>query len=105
MSDATPKLLAAAVAALTAAGAPQSAGELVAAMAANTSWTSASKTPAATVSAALYVDIRTHGSESLFVKAGPGLFGLRGRDPESDAPSRSSSSQASHGESLVASGL
>lgn len=82
MLDVTPKLLAAAEAALAAAGAPLSAAELVAAMAADGSWVSASKTPAATVSAALYVDIKTRGEVSPFVKSGPGLFGLRGRDPE-----------------------
>jgi HJR/Mrr/RecB family endonuclease len=83
MPDVTPKLLAAAEAALIAAGGPRSASELVSAMAADASWVSASKTPAATVSAALYVDIKTRGAASPFVKSGPGVFGLRGRDPES----------------------
>ena len=85
MLDVTPKLLAAAEAALAAAGAPQAAAELVAVMAADGSWVSASKTPAATVSAALYVDIKTRGDASPFVKSGPGLFGLRGRDPETQS--------------------
>jgi len=83
MPDVTPKLLAAAEAALITAGAPRSGADLVAAMAADASWVSASKTPAATISAALYVDIKTRGAASPFVKSGPGLFGLRGRDPES----------------------
>lgn len=46
-------------------------------------WTTTGKTPAATMSAALYSDIKKHGENSRFVKSGKGsVFTIR----ESDAP-------------------
>lgn len=41
-------------------------------------WSTSGKTPAATLAAALYVDLKRNGGQSLFVKVDKGLFGLRG---------------------------
>lgn len=40
-------------------------------------WTSNGATPAATVNAAIAVDIQQHGSAATFARAAPGVFGLR----------------------------
>ena len=44
-------------------------------------WSSQGKTPAATVSARIYDDIKKHGSQSRFVKVEGGLFAL---NPKAD---------------------
>lgn len=40
-------------------------------------WSTKGKTPSATVSAALYTDIKRRGKNSVFVKVAPGIFSLR----------------------------
>jgi len=54
-------------------------------------WKTAGKTPAATVAARLYMDIKTNGQKSPFVRVGPQTFGLRelGAKPAPARPGRS----------------
>ena len=60
---------------LAEAGQPMSCPELIAAMAAQGSWTSpAGKTPAATLYTAILREIRTKKGQARFRKTGPGRF-------------------------------
>lgn len=49
-------------------------------------WTTNGRTPWDTINAALAMDIKTHGSDSLFERMEPGIFGLRGIDSPVAAP-------------------
>jgi restriction system protein len=62
---------------LGAAGTPLRVDEITARMLAEGLWSSAGKTPTATVHAQLASDIKRRGNESRFVRTAPGTFGLR----------------------------
>lgn len=63
---------------LKANGTPMSAKAIAAAVLASGKWSSTGQTPDATIGARLYMDIKKLGTNSRFVKAGKGLFGLSG---------------------------
>jgi restriction system protein len=58
-------------------GKPMRTDELTERMLAQGLWSSAGRTPAATVHAQLASDIKKHGSQSRFIRTAPGTFGLR----------------------------
>lgn len=70
-------VLSAAIQILKKSGAPLHAKDLASQMIAEGLWTSDGKTPAATVSARLYSDIKKKGETSAFVKVSPQTFALR----------------------------
>ncbi|MGB3975863.1 MAG: HTH domain-containing protein [bacterium] len=70
-------VLSAAIQILKKSGSPLHAKDLASQMIAEGLWKSDGKTPAATVSARLYSDIKSNGDKSPFVKVGPQTFGLR----------------------------
>jgi restriction system protein len=67
----------AAVKVLNAEGKPMRAEELTERMLAQGLWSSAGKTPVATVHAQLATEIKKNGAQSRFVRTSPGTFGLR----------------------------
>ena len=60
------------------AGEPLHSREIANRIIASRLWKSEGKTPAATVGARIYSDIKKNGEKSPFVKVGPGTFALRG---------------------------
>ena len=60
---------------------PMSAQQITEQLLSRGLWSTNGKTPCATVSAALYVDIKKLGTKSSFVKAGKGTFALNHRKP------------------------
>lgn len=70
-------VLSAAIQILKKAGSPLHAKDLASQMLAEGIWKSEGKTPAATVSARLYSDIKNNGDKSPFVKVGQQTFALR----------------------------
>lgn len=70
-------VLSAAIEILKKAGSPLHAKDLASQMIAEGLWNSDGKTPAATVSARLYSDIKTNGDKSPFEKVGPQIFVLK----------------------------
>ena len=69
-------VLLAAVQILKKSGSPLHAKDLASQMIAEGLWKSDGKTPAATVSARLYSDIKNNGDKSPFEKVGPQIFTL-----------------------------
>lgn len=67
----------AAIEVLTTAGKPLRTDEIAQRILESGLWASGGKTPAATVSARLYADIKNNGDTSRFVKVGPQTFALR----------------------------
>ena len=67
---------------LTAARTPLHAGEITERILESGLWECKGKTPAATVAARLYSDIKKHGDNSRFTKAGPCTFSLRENDQQ-----------------------
>jgi hypothetical protein len=75
-----PSALAAAARVLAAASQPMNSKELIDQMAAKGYWTTpGGKTPHATLHAAISREIKVKGSDSRFVKAGPGKFASKDR--------------------------
>ena len=70
-------VLSAAIQILKKSGSPLHAKDLASQMIAEGLWTSDGKTPAATVSAQLYSDIKNNGDKSPFERVGPQIFALR----------------------------
>ncbi len=70
-------VLAAALEILQRAESPLHAKDLASRMIAEGLWKSDGKTPAATVSARLYSDIKNNGDKSPFIRVGPQIFALR----------------------------
>jgi len=70
-------VLSAAIQILKKSGSPLHAKDLASQMIAEGLWKSDGKTPAATVSARLYSDIKNNGDKSPFEKVGPQIFTLR----------------------------
>lgn len=73
---------------LKAAARPMSAEDLIRPILSAGLWTTTGKTPAATLSARIYMDIKKNGAASRFAKAGKGLFALSGRTIPENAQSR-----------------
>lgn len=67
----------AAIEILRVAGAPLRFEELTERMLSSGTWNTKGKTPAATVNAAIAVNIKQNGEFSLFVRVGRGVYGLR----------------------------
>ncbi len=70
-------VLSAAIEILKNAGEPLHSREIANRAMASRLWKSGGKTPAATVAAGIYSDIKKNGEQSPFVKVGPGIFALR----------------------------
>jgi hypothetical protein len=62
---------------LTEIGKPIDCAEITRGVLKRKLWTSNGKTPAATISAQLAVDIKKHGTNSRFQRTAPSVFGLR----------------------------
>ncbi len=76
----------AAIEVLRQAGRPLSAQEITEQMLSQGLWQTEGRTPAATVAARLYSDIKQHGQQSPFVQTGPNTFGLRDAAAPAPAP-------------------
>lgn len=89
------KLLDAAYDLLMSTGVPMTAQEIVSPILMAGLWSTSGKTPDATLSARIYMDIKKNGPNSRFVKAGAGRFALSGvaeapsPSPDNRSPSRS----------------
>jgi len=86
----------AAIHVLQEAGEPLHAKEIAERMLADNLWQTTGKTPAATVSARLYSDIKKNGDDSPFILTGPQTFGLK---ETGAAPKPTGKPQATQGKS------
>lgn len=89
----------AAIQVLQEAGEPLHAKEIAERMLADNLWQTTGKTPAATVSARLYSDIKKNGDDSPFILTGPQTFGLK---ETGAAPKQAAKPQATQAKSPTA---
>jgi len=89
----------AAIHVLQEAGEPLHAKEITERMLADNLWQTTGKTPAGTVSARLYSDIKKNGDDSPFILAGPQTFGLK---EAGAAPKQAAKPQATQAKSPTA---
>lgn len=90
----------AAIKVLSQVGRPLSAQEITEQILSQGLWRTEGKTPAATVAAALYTDMKQQGDQSPFVRVAPQTFGLRG--PGTKPPQAATAAAATAGSTCAA---